>query len=124
MNTLVDIQNIPTKLKILKSLLSNTITDTEVIELLQEEIDKMQAEIDAANEGVDNSDLTSMDELGSAESIPDASNDDLASLFGDFGTEEASIAAPEGVPSDDTSLPSPADLGVGDMSDSTNPELQ
>lgn len=42
MNMLSDVENPVTKLKILKSLLSSTITDTEVISLLQDEIDEKE----------------------------------------------------------------------------------
>ena len=43
MNMLGDIENTETKLKILKSLLSNVLTDGEVISLIQGEIDKLEA---------------------------------------------------------------------------------
>jgi hypothetical protein len=42
MNTLGDVSTPTTKLKILKSLLSNTISDPEIITLLQDEIDKLE----------------------------------------------------------------------------------
>ena len=42
MNLLTDVNDNTIKLKILKSLLSNTITDNNVISLLDEEIDKAE----------------------------------------------------------------------------------
>lgn len=120
MNTLTDIENTTTKLKILKSLLSGTITDTEVIELLQSEIDRLESEAAEAEE------FSSTEEMSE---IPqdDGSNDDLASLFGDTGDTNdigADIAMETPAPeSSDQVLPSPADLNAGDFSDSTNPEL-
>ena len=44
MNMLSDIDNVETKLKILKSLLSNVLTNGEVIGLIQDEIDKLTVE--------------------------------------------------------------------------------
>ena len=44
MNTLGDISDSVIKLKIIKSLLSNVITDTDVIEYIQEQIDKIEEE--------------------------------------------------------------------------------
>nr|DAH78812.1 MAG TPA: capsid assembly protein [Bacteriophage sp.] len=44
MNTLSDIEDIPSKLKILKSLLSTAITNVEVIDIIQKEIDKLEEE--------------------------------------------------------------------------------
>ena len=44
MNMLVDIEDPAAKLKILKSLISNVIDDTEVINILQEQVEKLEAE--------------------------------------------------------------------------------
>ena len=46
-NMLSDVQDIPTKLGILKSLLSNVVTNNEVIKLLDKEIDRLTAEQEA-----------------------------------------------------------------------------
>ena len=77
MDTLADIENPITKLTILKTLLSNTITDPTVIQLIQAEIDSMQAQIDTE------------------ESLEDGSSDDsIEDMFGedetfDFGGESS-----------------------------------
>ena len=127
MNTLGDVENVTTKLKILKSLLGNTITDSDVIQLLQDEIEALE---------------TAMQE--SEAQVPSESEDaDLDALFpedepmnltgGDFSTSSSNdiewdseeIASSETVeePLEDETLPSPAELDIGDVSDATNPEL-
>lgn len=121
MNTLTDIENVSTKLKILKSLLSNTITDGEVIELLQAEIEALEADMISENELEVGGTETDEFDFGD----DSAANDDLASLFGDDTSTDASIASDTAVstPTETSTLPSPEELGVGDMSDATNPEL-
>lgn len=57
MNNLSDIENTATKLKIAKSMLSNIITNTEVIDLLQEEIDNMETEEEPMSEMGDIADI-------------------------------------------------------------------
>ena len=118
MNSLSDIEDPVIKLKILKSLLSDTITNTEVVSLIEEQIEKLEAE--------------SISEE-TTEEFPeeDTSNEDLSDLFGedssDFSFDDTSSLQDEGTPSDSSSeetLPSPEDLGIGDVSDSTNPELE
>lgn len=135
MDTLADIENPITKLTILKSLLSNTITDTDVIQLIQDEIDNMQAEIDAQSESVPEkpSNEESFDELFSDDDPLDFSSSGGSS--GATGTDldlfnteaapedtEVSTEMSDTEASSDT-LPSPADLDIGDVSDSTNPAL-
>ena len=135
MNALSDIDDVTIRLKILKSLLNDTITNTEVISLVQEKIDKLEAEEasgedesaseDAAMEGED----MSSEGGGFDENEPldfGDSSGDMSDWFAgeetpsDTGTETSAAPAE----SSETNLPSPADLNVGDMSDSTNPELQ
>jgi len=50
MNTLGDVSSSSTKLKILKSLLSSSISDSEVIALLEEEIEKLQEQEEGKSE--------------------------------------------------------------------------
>lgn len=125
MDTLADIENVTTKLKILKSLLSNTITDTEVINLLQTEIDALETELEAEEEII-----SEEEDLNASE---DSFDSDLDSLFPE--DEPMNLSSPASSTSDflepsldsemeDDTLPSPADLGIGDVSDSTNPELE
>ena len=124
MNNLGDISNNETKLKILKSLLSNAVTDPEVIQLIQEEIDSLEAErINQENESSEEN----IDAIDTS-----AESDDLSSLFSDTGTsstaggddfEDLFSTSESDTETSSDSLPSPADLNIGDVSDSTNPEL-
>lgn len=82
MSLLDEIEDRQTKLEILKSLLSNAITNTEVIGFIQDEIDKLSAT-------AEEEESTGSDEL-------DLGGDDFDS---DFGGDV------------DLDLPSPADLG-------------
>lgn len=121
MDTVADIENVATKLKIAKSLLSNTISDAEVIQLIQDEIEAMEAQLEAEA-------IPPEDDMGGEDDYyPDdapmdfGGNDSLSDLGGeDAMTDDAEAAESEG---EDDTLPSPADLDVGDMSDATNPEL-
>lgn len=124
MNNLGDIENSETKLKILKTLLSSAINDAEVIQLLQEEIDSIEAaKVEA--EQPEASTETSSDDLNalfssdepmdfSSGTTSDSSLDDLF-MDSESDTAETNDA--------DATLPSPADLDIGDVSDSTNPNL-
>ena len=129
MNTLSDIESVPTKLKILKSLLSNSITDTDVISLIQDEIDRLEAE--AENEEMPPSE-ESFDDAGDLPDMfsGDSGISDSSSLdfdeptFDDLGLPPPDEIGMESEPaSAEDSLPSPADLDIGDMSDLTNPNL-
>lgn len=123
MNALADVDDTTKKLKILKSLLSDTINNTEVISLLQEHIDKLEAEQEAA-EAPPESD--SFDESsGSEVDLSDLYSEEPSGSSSEASTTEPSAettAEPSTSASED-SLPSPEDLGIGDVSDSTNPEL-
>ena len=115
MDTLSDVEHVPTKLKILKTLLSDTVTDPAIIEILQDEIDKLEAE-EAPQEDIPPMEHTEND----TNEFPDEEPMDLNS--------EDNFSIPSSEPIDDTgsnedSLPSPADLDIGDMSDMTNPNL-
>ena len=124
MNALTDIEDPTTRLKILKSLLSDTLSNTEVIGYIQDQIDLLETE-DLKEDAVDESD------------------EDLSDLFDDENTSDFSSTSSSGsidnsfdlsdnipdsveLPAEDSSetLPSPAELGIGDLSDSTNPELE
>lgn len=121
MDTVADIENGATKLKIAKSLLSNTISDGEVIQLIQEEIEAMEAQLEAESEPP----VDDMSTEGGDDYYPDdapmdfGGNDSLSDLGSDEVVDDAEAAEGE----EDT-LPSPAELNVGDMSDSSNPELE
>lgn len=74
-----DIEDPVTKLKILKTLLSQTISNQEVIELVQDEIERLEQEVDEGT--VDNGELD--DELGDM----DFGGGNLGGGFDDFGTD-------------------------------------
>lgn len=124
MNNLGDIENSETKLKILKTLLSSAINAPEVIQLIQEEIDGIEAAKEAENKAADTStdagsetsDFSDTETFDFGESSPEDIANDL------FNSIEGSESAESGDSSSD-SLPSPADLDIGDVSDSTNPNL-
>lgn len=123
MNSLTDVEDPLTRLKIIKSLLSDTITNTEVISLLQDQIDAQEAE---AVEGPISTEEETFDDMFSEDepmdfgepSSPSSNTMMSPSDFSDEPTE-----SPEET-SSDVNLPSPADLGIGDLSDATNPELE
>lgn len=123
MDTLGDIENVTTKLKILKSLLSNTISDADVIQLIQEEIDELEAQLETSE-----TDDTPTDEFGDDELLDFSSgggSDSGFDLGADLGGGEEPLDTAEGEPETvDDVLPTPAELDVGDVSDSTNPALE
>lgn len=112
MSLLSDIDDVASKLKILKSLLANVVTDSEIIDILQEEIDKLEndnldnVELDNNVEDIDTANLNFDDNFSSSElNSPDTSAN----------------ANSNNVGSEDT-LPSPEDLGI-DMTDSNNSDF-
>lgn len=122
MDTLGDIENPTTKLKILKSLLSNTISDTDVIQLLEDEIEALEAAVEEAEEPVvsdeEFTDDTSMDFSGGGSSLSDFGGDTLGDIAATDSTDDTSD-----VETEDDTLPTPGDLDIGDVSDATNPNL-
>lgn len=128
MNTLTDVENVTTKLKILKSLLGNTITDPEVIQLLQDEIEALEAATEEVEEDIPTEDMDAdLDALFPEDEPMDfgssSGGSTSSSSFDDFSTEDSIDELSEEEPLEDDTLPSPADLDIGDVSDSTNPEL-
>lgn len=112
MNLLSDIEDGSAKLRILKALLSNVIQDDEVISIIQEVIDNMEAteeieDIDVDNDNNDN----------------EFSIDSEPMNFGgsNIGNEERETEETEEETSGEE-LPSPEELGV-DMTDSNNPDF-
>lgn len=127
MSSITDIEDTTIKLKILKSLLSDTITNTEVISLLQDQIDALEAQKEAEQTPESSSN-------GSFDSEESMFSDDEPMDFGETSLENTDTQEMEGPSSEletDTSsdsslneLPSPEDLGIGDVSDSTNPAFE
>lgn len=124
MNLVADIENPIVKLKMLKSLLANAVTNTEITTLLNSEIQKMeQDERDAVNDEVTLEDASLNDaELGDTE----ISGDEPLDLGGDVDdTVSADTSVEVGIDdgisdtsSESASLPTPDELGV----DMTAPE--
>ena len=112
MNLLSDVENTTSKLKILKSLLSNVLTDSEVTDILQEEIDNLEQDggIEPTN---DNNDI-------------DTENIDFN--IGGFDREEPNRTSnkeesnEEETKEPEGELPSPEELGI-DMTNNNNPEF-
>lgn len=112
MGLLNDVEDTTSKLKILKSLLSNVLTEPEVMDILQEEIDRLEDN----EEILDNPDENDID----SENI----NFDLGGIDIDTPTNK-----PEQKNSEETNqegsegeLPSPEELGI-DMTNNNNPEF-
>ena len=108
-----DIEDPVTKLKILKALLSQTISNQEVIELVQDEIERLEQEVDEGT--ADNAELD--DELGDM----DFGGGNLGGGFDDFGTdfepdnndfEEVGPGADLDTEGEDL-LPTPDEAGTG-----------
>ena len=108
-----DIEDPVTKLKILKALLSQTISNQEVIELVQDEIERLEQEVDEG--AIDNGELD--DELGDM----DFGGGNLGGGFDDFGTdfepdnndfEEVGPGADLDTEGEDL-LPTPDEAGTG-----------
>ena len=108
-----DIEDPVTKLKILKALLSQTISNQEVIELVQDEIERIEQEVDEG--AIDNGELD--DELGDM----DFGGGNLGGGFDDFGTdfepdnndfEEVGPGADLDTEGEDL-LPTPDEAGTG-----------
>lgn len=120
MDLVADVEDPASRLTILKSLLSNIITDADVLEVLQQEIDKMENEEDEVP-----ADDMSDDDFGGSfggggglskhGGMPDLPND-----VGDESPEMGEEPAEPTSEPKDSVLPTPADLDVGDFSDNDN----
>lgn len=124
MDIMGDIETPKIKLKILKSLLSDTITDSEVVALIEEEIERLEAE---DTQEIPSDEEFSEDEpldLGMPSDVSVSTGDDFNFDMGvEDDTTDVSSDVEDTEPSTEDSLPSPADLDIGDLSDSTNPNL-
>lgn len=109
---LTDIDNPVIKFKIMKSLLSNILTNTEVTELLQEYIDSLEEPKTPEEETTDVTNDEDMDlDMPEEDSgfdleadVMGSSDDSEDDLFSDESSDEQAGA--------EQILPSPADLGV------------
>lgn len=109
------------KLKMLKSFVTDVITDTTILNLIQEEIDKLESSDEPSEENTDNS---SIDFDGDADNIKDRdiniNVDAPRPSSSDFGPEIIRPTVQQNRSFDD--LPSPTDLNI-DMTDSNNSEF-
>lgn len=119
MDTLGDIEDPAAKLKILKALLSEYINNTEVIELLQGEIDKLEVEEEPSTEDTESSSDDSLDDLFTDESegSDNSSSEDINDVLG--GESADSAASSEEEENTSATLPAPNQLGI-DFTDSDN----
>ena len=122
------------RLKMLKSMLGNVISDTEVIDLLEEMIAELESEAEAVEEET-NPTESSSEEPGFNPSEPlDFNNheDDQDTLPTTDEINKDNQAGPEEESTEDKNepeaLPSPNDLSskhdLGDFSDMTNPNFE
>lgn len=123
MNTLTDVQTVSSKLKILKSLLSECISDQEITSVLQDEIEKLQKEEESGEEenkedsfGSDNSygegGFNNMNnETFGEEPIRETPPEEEPSTETEINTEEPEATPTEGT-EPDNDLPTFSDLGV------------
>ena len=115
MNMLGDVDDAAVRLKILKNLLSNVVTDPEVIDELQNYIEKLENELPPPpedNEGGNGSDMDLGGDFGGGSGGFDAGSGDLnADLLGDESDSGESSETGGDV------LPSGDDLGI-DLTDS------
>ena len=121
-----DLEDPVAKLKITKSLLTNIITNDEVMQIIQQEIDKMEADSDDAETETPKGEET--DEESFDSSTPLGLGDKLGLTPPSApSTEEEPMEEPMEEPTEtETSaeeLPTPEELDVGDLSDNNNPNL-
>ena len=115
MDLTADIEDTSSRLKILKSLMSGIITDPDILEIIQEEIE-LQEELSQ------NTDI--IDDVDGDMNIPSGMHRATPSPNMDLGDNPIGNEEPNGEPADDEQvLPTPGQLDAGDLSDNSNPEL-
>ena len=119
MNMLSDIEDVPSKLTILKLLLANVVTDNDIISVIQEQIDTLKAQQEEETTVTEND--NSFDDTGfdnfSGSGGTSSFNDTFTDDFGDDETmgetdSETFEDTTEDETSDDTVLPNGEDLGI------------
>ena len=108
MNMLADIEDPIARLKILKSLLSNVIDDTDIVQILQDEIERMEKELETPTIE------EPIDDMGGTDTSMDMSMGDDMGGMDEFGDDESLDG--ESPESEETILPNPEELGV-DLTD-------
>ena len=107
-----EIENASAKLTILKSLLSNIIPDVDVLQIIQDEIDKMES---AEEEGVDTTDDELRAMSGSDEFNFDSDFTASATPSQDFNEMPNFEPPASNATNSEMNLPTPDELGAGDM---------
>lgn len=120
MNMLSDIEDTGSKLKILKVLLKNIVDDNEVIEIIQQEIDKLEQE-NSEEIDIDNDNDYHEDEISNTRepeiSFDNSPKQDLNdTILPQEGSPKTLEKSDNEVALSDDKLPSPIELGV-DMND-------
>ena len=122
MEMVADLEDPVAKLKITKSLLTNIITNDEVMQIIQQEIDKMEADSDDAETETPEGEET--DEESFDSSTPLGLGDKLGLTPPSApSTEEEPREEPAETETSAEELPTPEELDVGDLSDNNNPNL-
>lgn len=117
MNLVGDIQDDSIKLKILKNLLSTVITDPEVISYVQDEIDRIESSVeDEKEEAANNDEEPEEVNIDIDNHMPSSHVDSEPSFSLERTREEEPVKVDS---SEETVLPSPADLGM-DFTDLDN----
>lgn len=117
MNTLNDVKDEAAKIKVLKSLLSETLSNQEITNVLQEYLEKLEnenkEETENNSESGSNEDLSSLEdsfeetEFSPLEGAPSMQEEEI------IPEEEPSLEEPEeDIGEESDNLPSPSDLGV------------
>lgn len=116
MDILSDVEDTVLKLKILKSMLSNVLTDQEVLQIIQEQIDELEENEEETPTDDESSDMDVDVNFngGGGESNFDFGDEDIEPSEGEEGAEEIPEAGEE--TGEETILPSGEDLGV-DLTD-------
>ena len=120
MNTLSDVEDTVSKIKILKALLANVVNDSEVISILQDYIEQLEEKSEKeSGESTQTTDEPIEDDMDLGGSGFSGGSGGLADVIGDNlsteGEEETSNENDE-APEEETILPSPADLKL-DLTD-------
>ena len=110
MDMLSDIEDAPARLKILKSLMKNIVTDPDIIKELDEQIELAIAEKEPVEEPQQNN--TDSDDDSEIFSLKDEDSEDTEKSDNDMYTDINTEAGDTSEKSYDTILPSPDQLGI------------
>lgn len=113
MSMLDSIQDPATKLKLLKIQLQNAINDGEVSEIIQEEIDKLEAQ-EAEGETPESTENNSFEDTGELEGSSESESGSLNDFINNEiqSSEEPTTEEPSNEGEEEETLPTPADLDI------------